>query len=180
MGVFRRRRAALQAHVDAFGFGRRRRTYAVTGVMGGLAQLARRTLLGLAVLLIGLMIALRPPSAFLKGAVVVGAVLVGFGLRLAWRRFAAAQEINRCYLYPDGVVVTSLFGQVRDVVAWADVTTLGRQSTNSPLMAFHRIELGRRDAGPLVVLALGSDPALAKDLVQQAAQHDIRPLGFRG
>ncbi|MFD9396217.1 hypothetical protein ACFWBB_37405 [Streptomyces sp. NPDC060000] len=174
MGLSQGRRAALRERANAFGFGQGRRTYAVTGVMGGLAQLARRALVGLAVFLIGALVVLRPPSAFIKGAVITAVMLAGFGLMPAWRRASATLEINRCCLYPGGMVVTNQFGQIRDAVAWAEVTTTKRMSARSILMAFDRVELGRPGPAPLTFVVLGREPALIRALQQELARNGIR------
>jgi hypothetical protein len=143
--------------------------------MGGLAQLARRVFVGLGVLLVGVLIVLRPPSAFLKAAVTVTVLLAGFVLRLVWRRVSAPLGLNECYLYPGGMVVTNQLGQVRAAVPWAEMTTAKLMIESYGLLSLHRIEVRRRNATPLEFVVLGTDHALLNALQQRIAQNGLRP-----
>lgn len=161
--------------VDGLNLGERRGTYPVAGVGGGLAQLARRALAAVFVVMVVTLIVKQPPAAFTKG-VIAGAVLLGpMGLTLAWRRVTARLGISRCYLCTGGVVVTNLFGRVRDSVTWSDVTELSGFTNQSLFLSFHRFELARRgSARPLAFLALGMNPELVKALQHQAARNGVR------
>ncbi|MFE7644278.1 hypothetical protein [Streptomyces phaeoluteigriseus] len=115
-----------------------RGSYPVAGVMGGLAQMARRLIFALALVLLGALIWFRPRDAFVRGAVTVAVILALFGLRAAWARASARWGINRCYLYTGGLAVTSIFGRVREAVRWDDVREVNRLTNQSVLLAFHR------------------------------------------
>jgi hypothetical protein len=172
MGMSQRRRAALQQRAKELGFDGGHRSYAVTDVIGGLGQLAWRAVVGLGVFALGMMIIMRPPSAALKITVTAAVLLAWFGLMLGWRRMSAALELHRCHLYPGGVVVTNILGQVRDAVAWADVTAMRHTYGAYLLTVSHRIELSRRGAAPLAFVIMGSAPALVTAAQEQAARHN--------
>ena len=154
--------------------GEPRGSHPVAGLGGGLAQLARRLVIGLCVALVVALVYARPSAAFAKGAVATAVVLTLLGLTQAWRRVAARYGLARCYLYTGGLVVTNVFGRVRDALAWSEVAGLNRLSNQSPLLAFHRFELVRRGSPPLAFLALGMNPALVEALLNEAARNDIR------
>lgn len=175
MALLQARSAALQQRISTLGFGQGRRTYAVTGVMGGLAQLGQRVFVGLGVLIVGLLIALRPPSASLKAAVTVAVVLAGFGLRLLWRGLSVSLGLNKCYVYPGGMVVTNLLGQVRAAVPWGEMTSAKLMIESYGLMSLHRIEVRQRTAAPLEFVVLGTDHTLLNALQQRIAQNSPRP-----
>ncbi|USQ86314.1 hypothetical protein NFX46_22955 [Streptomyces phaeoluteigriseus] len=151
-----------------------RGSYPVAGVMGGLAQMARRLLFALALVLLGALIWFRPRDAFVRGAVTVAVLLALFGLRAAWARASARWGINRCYLYTGGLVVTSIFGRVREAVRWDDVREVNRLTNQSVLLAFHRIEIVRRDYGTVTFLALGLQPALVEALLNEVDRNATR------
>lgn len=175
MGLFQARGAALQQRINAFGFGQGRRTYAITGLMGGLTQLARRVFVGLVVFVLGTLIALRPPAALLKAAVTVAVLLAWYGFRLMWRRVSDTLGLNKCHLYPGGMVVTNLLGQVRAAVPWAEVTTARLMVESYGLLSLHRIEVRQHRAAPLEFVVLGTDHTLLDSLQQRIAQNTLRP-----
>ncbi|MFD5270805.1 hypothetical protein [Streptomyces sp. NPDC058335] len=152
-----------------------RGSYPVAGVMGGLAQMARRLLAALALVLLGALVWFRPRDAFVRGAVTVAVVLAVFGLKAAWDRATARWGINRCYLYTGGLVVTSIFGRVREAVTWDDVREVNRLTNQSVLLAFHRIEIVRHDYGRVTFLALGLQPALVQALMNEVDRDAPRP-----
>ncbi|MER6116674.1 hypothetical protein [Streptomyces sp. A0642] len=159
---------------DRFGLGAACGDYAVAGVAGGLAQMARRTLTLLGLVLLVLLVVKRPPAASAKGALIVGIALAVWGLTRAWRVVSARFGLRRCYLFVGGVVVTDLFGRPRGVVAWSEVTSLNVLVSGSLLLAFHRFEVRRRGARrPLAFLALGMRPALAEPLMARAAANGV-------
>ncbi|HET6859391.1 MAG TPA: hypothetical protein VFH94_20165 [Streptomyces sp.] len=167
--------AVQQQHItDGLGFGEACGNHPVSGVGGGLAQLGRRLVLGASVVLVVLLFVNKPSGALVKGTVTGAVVLTLFGLTMAWRRTAARFGLRRCYLYAGGLVVTNVFGRVRDVVAWSEVTVLNRMVSQSPLMAFHRFELARRSSATVAFLALGLQPALVDALLSQAQRNGIR------
>lgn len=157
------------------GLGEVRGSYAVAGVGGALLQVFRRLVVVLVAALLVMLVVKKPPGAFGKGAVSVAVVLALFALKLAWGRVSARFGIRRCYVCTGGLVVTNLFGGVRDAVAWGDVTVLNRTVALSAWMTFHRFEIARNGAAPLAFLALGQSPELAVALPNQAARNGIRP-----
>ncbi|WP_327350688.1 hypothetical protein [Streptomyces sp. NBC_01304] len=164
----------MRQGMDGLGLGAKLGSYPVAGVAGGLAQMARRVGLVLYVVIIVCLVAITPPAAFTKGAVMTAVVLVLFGLMLAWRRMSARFGLRRCYLYTDGLVVTNLFGGVQDAVAWSEVTELNRLSGASVFMTFHRVGIARHGLRPLVFLALGVKPPLVDALLSQLVKNGIR------
>lgn len=179
MTLPQRRGAAVQKRADELGLGRSRRTYAITGVIGSLGQLAQRGLMLVLALCLVALVCFRPPSVLLKGAVVTALLLAAWGIGPAWRRVSADLQINRCHLYPGGVVVTDLFGQVRDAVTWAEVSTLKRSYGAVLLTVINRVELTRHGAAPLALVALGADPDLVKALQEQATRRGIPQRNVR-
>jgi hypothetical protein len=175
MALFQARSAALQQRINALGFGQGRRAYAVTGVMGGLAQLGQRVFVGLGVLIVVLLIALRPPSVFIKAVVTIAVVLAGFALRLLWRRLSVSLGLNKCYLYPGGMVVTNLLGQVRAAVPWGEMTSAKLMIESYGLMSLHRIQVQQLRAAPLEFVVLGTDHSLLNALQQRIALNSPRP-----
>ncbi|WP_328843442.1 hypothetical protein [Streptomyces sp. NBC_00258] len=173
MALFQGRRLIVRQGVDGLGLGEKLGSYPIAGVGGGLAQMARRVGLLLYVVMIVCLVVLAPRAAFAKGAVMTAVVFVLFGLVLAWRRTSARFGLRRCYLYTDGLVVTNLFGGVKDVVAWREVTALNRLSGASLFMVFHRVEIARHGLRPLAFLALGLEPALVEALLSQMAKNGI-------
>jgi hypothetical protein len=159
--------------MDALGLGEERGSYAISGVGGGLAQLARRSIVGLYVVILVALVVSRPPAAFTSGAVAGAVVLALFSLTLAWRRASAKFGIKRCYLYTGGLVVTNLFGRMGDVVAWTEVTALNRMESQSVLLAFHRVEFVRRSSASLAFVVPGLKPALMEALLSQATENGI-------
>ncbi|MFI0087849.1 hypothetical protein [Streptomyces bobili] len=151
----------------SLGLGQLRGSYPVAGLMGGLAQMARRCLVALAIVLLGALIWYRPRDAFVRGAVTVAVVLALFGLKAAWARATVRWGLNRCHLYTGGLVVTSIVGRVREAVRWDDVREVNRLSNQSVLLAFHRIEIVRRDYTTVTFLALGLQPALVEALLNE-------------
>ncbi|MEV0573471.1 hypothetical protein [Streptomyces sp. RTGN2] len=163
----------MRSGVNGFGLGEMCGDYAVAGVGGALAQTGRRALTGLCLVLLVLLVVKRPSGAPVKGAIVVGILLVVWGLTRAWGLVSARLGLRRCYLFTGGLVVTGLFGRPRGVVAWGDVTALNVLVTGSLLMAFHRFEIDRRAAGRLAFLAMGMQPALVEPLLSRAAAHGV-------
>ncbi|MFF7975760.1 hypothetical protein [Streptomyces sp. NPDC007905] len=165
MGSERGRQASVRDCAEALGLGEERGSYAVAGLCGALAQLARRFLAGLFVVLLVCMVVIS--SGFQKGVITMGAVMLSlFGLTLAWRGLSARFGLRRCYLYTRGLVVTGTFGRVRHAVAWSEVTELKWMAANMTLLlAFHRFEIERRGAGRVAFLALGIKPRLVEALV---------------
>ncbi|OIJ65438.1 hypothetical protein WN71_024195 [Streptomyces mangrovisoli] len=135
--------------------------------------MAWRTIAALGVLAFGMLLITRPPSVLFRLAVVAGVLLVWFCLRLGWRRASAALELNRCYLYADGLVLTDQFGALRAAVAWADVTRLKRTYGAWLFTVSHRVELTRRGAPSLTFSVLGSQSELVDQLQAQAARNRI-------
>ncbi|MGV9314777.1 hypothetical protein ACWDR0_21715 [Streptomyces sp. NPDC003691] len=148
--------------------------YPVVGLTGALTQAGLRLLTLLTAVLVGALIWIRPGNALLKGAVAVAVPLGLYGLRRVWRMFLARRGGGRCRLRPDGVVVTGPSGRTRDGVSWENVTGIRRMSSADLLMSFHRFEIGRRGRGPLVLIALGTQPALVAALETEAARHGLR------
>ncbi|MFI9563342.1 hypothetical protein [Streptomyces rishiriensis] len=173
MGASQERRATLQERADELGHARGRRTYAITGVMGGLSQLAWRGALVVLVLALGMVVFAKPDAAFLKGVVLAGLLLALIGLRLAWRRLSAGRGMNRCHLYGGGLAVTDLSGRLRDVVAWSEVTELKRSSGAVLFTPLYRVELARRAAEPLAFVVPAYQTDLIKALQERANQHGI-------
>jgi hypothetical protein len=168
-----KRHAALQQRAREIGFRGKHRTYAVTGVLGGLGQMAWRTFAVLDVLAFGMLTITRPPSVLLRLAIVAGILLVWIGLRLAWRRMSAALDLNRCHLYTDGLVLTDQFGQWLTSTAWADVTHIKCTYGAWLFTVSHRFELTCRTAPPITFNVLGSQPDLVKELQARAARDKI-------
>lgn len=164
---------SLGQDVREIEFGGEHHTYAITGVLGSLGQMAWRTFAVLDVLALGMMLVMRPPSVVVKVAIVAGVLLVLIGLRLAWRRLSAAAGLNRCHLYPDGLVLTNQFGRRRTSAAWADVTHMKCTYGAWLFTMSHRFELTRRDAPPIVFNVLGSGTDLVKELQAGAARNQI-------
>ncbi|WP_327233517.1 hypothetical protein OG349_05590 [Streptomyces sp. NBC_01317] len=164
----------MRRGVDGPGLGRKLGSYPVAGVAGGVAQMARRVGVALYVVLVVCLVAIAPPAAFAKGAVMTAVVLVLSGLVLAWRRTSARFGLRQCHLYTDGLVVTDLFGGEWDAVAWSEVTGLNRLSGASVFMTFHRVEITRHGLKPLAFLALGLNPPLVEALLGQLAKNGIR------
>ncbi|MEU6067691.1 hypothetical protein ABZ864_25325 [Streptomyces sp. NPDC047082] len=155
----------MRDRAEALGLGEERGTYAVAGLWGALAQLARRLLAGLFVALLVCMVVISP--RFQKGLITMGTVMLSlFGLTLAWRGISARFGLRRCYLYTRGLVVTGTFGRVRHAVAWSEVTELKWMANPTLLLAFHRFEIERRGAGRVAFLALGIKPPLVEALVE--------------
>jgi hypothetical protein len=173
MRLSQRRRAALRQRVREIGFGGGHRAYAITGVLGSMGQMAWRTVEVLGVLVLGLLIVRRPPSALFKFVLLAGVLLVWIGLRLAWRRLSAALDLNRCYLYADGLVLTDQFGRWRTSAAWADVTHMKHTYGSWLFTVSHRFELTRRAAPPVAFNVLGSRTDLVKELQARAARNMI-------
>jgi|GEM_PF-4831503 hypothetical protein len=173
MRLSQERRGTPEKGVREIGFGGEYREYAVTGVLGALAQMGWRTLAVLDVLALGMMVIMRPPSVVLRIAVVAGVLVVLIGLRLAWRRLSAALGLNRCHLYADGLVLTNQFGRRRASVAWADVTHMKCTYGAWLFTMSHRFELTRRDAPTIVFNVLGAEPELVKELQARAARDKI-------
>ncbi|MCQ9186040.1 hypothetical protein KMT30_44830 [Streptomyces sp. IBSBF 2953] len=173
MGSSEGRQAVLQERANELGHGKGRRTYAITGVMGGLSQLAWRGALVVLVFALGMITFAKPDSAFLKGVVVAGLLLALFGLRLAWRRLSAGRGMNRCHVYVGGLAVTDLFGRLRDVVAWSEVTELKRSAGAVLFTPLYRVELARRAAEPLAFVVPAYQTDLIKALQERANQHGI-------
>ncbi|MFE9676774.1 hypothetical protein ACFYO5_21930 [Streptomyces sp. NPDC006259] len=148
-----------------------RGSYPVAGLMGGLAQLARRACVALALVLLGAQAYLRPPGAFRTSAVTVAVVLTLFGLKAVWAGASARLGINRCYLYTGGLVLTNIFGMVREAVAWDDVREVNALTNRSVLLAFHRIEIVRSRSATATFLALGLQPALVEALMGEVARN---------
>ncbi|MER6783699.1 hypothetical protein ABT330_03390 [Streptomyces sp. NPDC000658] len=167
------RRAALQERANELGHTRGRRTYAITGVAGALSQLAWRAAVVVLAFALGMIVFARPGSAFLKGAVVAGLLLALFVLRLVWRRTSAGRGMNRCHLYGGGLAVTDLFGRLRDVVAWTEVTELKRSSGAVLFTPLYRVELARRAAEPLAFVVPAYQTDLLTALQEQATRHGI-------
>ncbi len=165
MGSEQGRQACVRDRAEALGLGEERGTYAVAGLWGALAQLARRLLAGLFVALLVCMVVISP--RFQKGVITMGTVMLSlFGLTLAWRGISARFGLRRCYLYTRGLVVTGTFGRVRHAVAWSEVTELKWMANPTLLLAFHRFEIERRGAGRVAFLALGIKPRLVEALVE--------------
>ncbi|QDY78782.1 hypothetical protein [Streptomyces qinzhouensis] len=148
--------------------------YPVAGTAGALAQAGLRLLTLLIAVFVGALIWIRPGNALLKGAVPVAVLLLLYGLRRAWRAFLARRGGGRCHLRPDGLVVTGPSGRIRDGVSWQNVTGIKRMSSVDLLMCFHRFEIGRRGTSPLVLVALGTRPALVAALEAEAARNGIQ------
>jgi hypothetical protein len=163
----------MRQEVNGLGLGEQHGSYAIAGVGGALLQMARRGFVALAAVVLVMLLVSRPPAAFVKGAVTVAVVLAMFGLRLAWSHATARFGINRCYLRTDGLVVTNLFGGVRDAVAWSNMTGLNQTTTLSVWLTFHRFEITRNGSAPLAFLALGQKPALATALLSQATKNGL-------
>ncbi|MEU0280532.1 hypothetical protein [Streptomyces sp. NPDC006195] len=176
MALLQGRRFIMRQGTHGLGLdlGEKLGSYPIAGVGGGLAQMARRGGAALYVVMIVCLAAITPPAAFAKGAVMTVVVVILFGLMLAWRRTSARLGLRRCYLYTDGLVVTNLFGGVRDAVAWSEVTELNRLSGASVFMTFHRVEISRHGHRPLAFLALGLEPPLVNALLSQLAKNGIR------
>ncbi|MFI2765612.1 hypothetical protein ACH5A3_43560 [Streptomyces echinatus] len=173
MGSEQGRQASVRDRAEALGLGEERGGYAVAGLWGALAQLARRFLAGVFVALLVCLVVLS--SGFQKGVITMGAVMLSlFGLTLAWRGLSARFGLRRCYLYTRGLVVTSTFGRVRHVVAWTEVTELKWMSNLTLLLAFHRFEIEQRGAGRVAFLALGIKPQLVDALQTQAGANGVR------
>ncbi|MGW7818223.1 hypothetical protein ACWGLF_08850 [Streptomyces puniciscabiei] len=173
MQVAQKRRAAARERANELGLGQSCRTYAITGVTGALVRVARGFLMvGLCVFL-GALVFIRPPSAFLKGVVLTALLLATYGIGLLWRRMSARLGMNRCCLYPGGVVVTDLFGQVRNAVAWHEVSMLKLTSGAVLVTAMHRVELVRHGSTPVAFAVLGAQPVLVTALQEQAARNGI-------
>ncbi|MFJ4899275.1 hypothetical protein [Streptomyces sp. NPDC088727] len=164
----------MRQGVDGLGLGERLGSYPIAGVGGALAQMAQRVGLVLYAVLIICLAAITPPAAFAKGAVMTAVVFALFGLIRAWRHMSARSGLRRCHVYTDGLVVTSLFGGVRDAVAWSEVTVVNRSSGASVFMTFHRIEIARHGLRPLAFLALGLKPPVVDALLSQLAKNGIR------
>ncbi|MFJ4688951.1 hypothetical protein [Streptomyces sp. NPDC088789] len=174
MALFQGRRFIMRQNVAGLGLGEKLGSYPIAGVGGGLAQMARRVGVVLYVILIVGLVAVAPPAAFAKGAVMTAVVLVLFGLMLAWRRMSAKFGLRRCYLCTDGLIVTNLFGGVQDAVAWSEVTVLNRLSGASVFMMFHRFEIARHGRRPLAFLAMGLKPPLVDALLNLLAKNGVR------
>ncbi|MCQ9135178.1 hypothetical protein [Streptomyces hilarionis] len=173
MGSSQGRRAALQERANELGHTRGRRTYAITGVAGGLSQLAWRTAVVVLTLALGMIVFARPESALLKGAVVGGLLLALVVLRLVWRRFSADRGMNRCHLYGGGLAVTDQSGRLRDVAAWSEATEL-KWSVGAVLFTpLYRVELARRAAEPLAFVVPAHQTDLITALQEQATRHGI-------
>ncbi|MEU7278481.1 hypothetical protein AB0A69_06765 [Streptomyces sp. NPDC045431] len=109
------------------------------------------------------------PSAVDGNAAVATAVVAAvYALKFGWRWLTARLGVNRCYLCSDGVAVTNLFGQIRDSVAWNEVTGVRHRTVASLVMACHRIEIFRsRSATPLWFVAPGAKSALVQALFDE-------------
>ncbi|MET9485049.1 hypothetical protein [Streptomyces sp. NPDC006638] len=164
----------MRESVYGSGLGRKLGSYPVAGVAGGLAQVARRAGAALYVVLIVCLVAISPPAAFAKGAVLTAVVLVLYGLLLAWRRTSARFDLRRCHLYTYGLVVTDLFGREWDAVAWSEVTGVNRLRGASAFMTFHRFEIERHGRERLAFLALGLEPPLVEALVRQLTKNGVQ------
>ncbi|WP_328752883.1 hypothetical protein OHT57_45710 [Streptomyces sp. NBC_00285] len=163
----------MRQDVNGLGLGEQRGSYAIAGVGGALLQMARRGVVALAGVVLVKLFVSRPSAAIVKGAVTMAVVLALFDLGLAWNRATARFGISRCYVCAGGLVVTNLFGGVRDAVAWSNVTGLNQTATLSVWLTFHRFEIARNGSVPLAFLALGQKPALATALQSQAAKNGI-------
>ncbi|MEU1470387.1 hypothetical protein ABZ434_19385 [Streptomyces sp. NPDC005761] len=159
--------------MNGFGWGEACGDYAVAGVGGALAQTGRRALVTLCLVLLVLLAVKQPVAAWARGAVVIGIVLVVWGLTRGWRLLSTRFGLRRCYLFPGGLVVTDLFGRPLGAVAWSEVTALNVVVTQSLLMAFHRFEVERRGGRRLAFLAMGAQPALVEPLLSRAAANGV-------
>ncbi|MEU3459354.1 hypothetical protein ABZ721_05275 [Streptomyces sp. NPDC006733] len=173
MGQDRGRHFVPRDHIDGLGLGTAHGSHPIAGLAGGLAQVGRRLLVGLAVAAMALLIYRQPSNALVKGVVTSGVVLALYTLRLVWRRVSAAFGLCRCYLFADGLLVTNLFGGTRAVVRWSEVSSLHRMVSQSLLMSFHRVEIVRRGSATLAFLALGAEPALVPALLGEATRNGI-------
>ncbi len=173
MGEYQERRFVPRGGVDGLGLGAARGSHAVSGVTGAVAQVGRRLLIGLCVGVLVALAFIRPPEAPAKAIGTAAVLLAVLGLVRLWRQLAARLGLSRCYLFAGGLVVTGPLGRVRAVVPWTEVTSLHQMSTQSLLMAFHRVELVRRGARTLALVILGLDPALVPALLAQAAENGI-------
>ncbi|MFG2574535.1 hypothetical protein [Streptomyces sp. NPDC048481] len=173
MGSSQGRHAALQERANELGHTRGRRTYAITGVAGGLSQLAWRAAVVVLVFFLGTVVVARPSSAFLKGAVLAGLLLALIVLRILWRRTTAGRGMGRCHLYGSGLAVTDLLGRMRDVVAWSEVTELKHSSGAVLFTPLYRVELARRGAEPLAFVVPAYQTDLITALRDQATRHGI-------
>lgn len=173
MGVAQKRRAVAQERANELGLGQSCRTYAVTGVMGALGRVGRGFVMVVLCFFLGALVFLRPPSAFLKGLLLTALLLATYGIGPLWRRISADLEMNRCYLYPGGLVVTNLFGQVRNAVAWSEVSMLKLTNGAVLVTALHRVELVRHGSTSVAFAVLGAQPALIKALQEQAVRNGI-------
>ncbi|MCX4679496.1 hypothetical protein OG413_30140 [Streptomyces sp. NBC_01433] len=163
----------MRPGVNGAGFGEARGDYAVAALGGALAQLGRRLLIGLCLVLLVALVYIRPTAAFTKGAITISAALVAIGLRWAWGRASTRFGLRRCYLFRDGLVITGLFGQPRRAVAWADVMGMQMMVSQSLFLAFYRFEIIRRGSRPVAFLALGFQPPLVEPLLSQAAENGV-------
>lgn len=179
MQAAQKRRAAARQRANELGLGQSYRTYAITGVMGALGRVGRGFVLVVLCLCLVALVFMQPPSALLKGLVLTALLLATYGGGLLWRRMSANLELNRCYLYPGGVVVTNPFGQVRDAVAWSEVSMLKLTNGAVLVTAIHRIELVRRGSTPVGFAVLGAQPALVKALQEQAKRNGIPQRNVR-
>ncbi|WP_406458357.1 hypothetical protein OG782_35960 [Streptomyces sp. NBC_00876] len=163
----------MRSGMERLGWGEASGDYAIAGVGGALAQVARRTLLALCLVTLVLLAVKQPPAALTKGAVTLTVALAVVGLTWAWGRAGARFGLRRCYLFNDGLVVTGLFGRAR-AMAWTEVTALKVMGSQSLFMAFYRFEFERRGAGRVAFLAMGHQPALAELLLSRAAVNGVR------
>ncbi len=164
----------MRSDMNGFGLGEACGEYAVAGVGGALAQTGRRARTTLCLVLLVLLVVKRPAAALTETGIVIGVVLVVWGLTRAWGLMAARSGLRRCYLFTGGLVVTDLFGRPRGGgVAWSEVTELNVMVSQSLLMAFHRFEVERRVAGRLAFLAMGVQPALVEPLLSRAAANGV-------
>lgn len=165
----------VRQDIDRLGLGNRCGDHPVAGVAGGVLQMFRRLGTGLAVFAIVMLCVRKPEHALLKGTIVVGAMLVVYVLRLAWRRLSARFGLGRCYLYTGGLVVTGLLGGVRGAMAWTDVTSLHRSVGTMAwaTMTFNRFVISCGRSAPLTFLALGLNPPLVAALTDRAARNGI-------
>ncbi|WP_406099638.1 hypothetical protein [Streptomyces sp. NBC_01013] len=159
---------------NGFGLGEACGDFAIAGVAGALAQVARRALTGLCAVLLVLLVVKRPSETLARSSLVIVIVLLLWGLTAAWRLLSARLGLRRCYLFAGGLVVTGLSGRPRGVVAWSEVTGLNMLVSQSLLMAFYRFEVDRRGSRRLAFLAMGVQPALVEPLLRRAAENGVR------
>ncbi|MFE2040873.1 hypothetical protein ACFXAZ_08045 [Streptomyces sp. NPDC059477] len=146
----------------------------MVGLPGALTQFALRSLTLLAAALLTALAFLRPEAALLKATLTITVVLIPYALRRAWRALMTHNGGSRCFLHPDGLTLTTIFGGVRSTVTWRNALTLKRMTHVSLLMAVHRVEITHQGRRPLTFIALGTEPELITRLEAAAAQQGLR------